>query len=206
MRSSGDKAEEAQSGAGRVRSFNLLSYRPRGARGPSPGINQTSANSAFQAGLTTPRAGPEAEVPPDARPRFRFRRCNSCPPARGLEMAAAGDSGGHESYRTPLAARYASGEMCFLFSDRYKFQTWRQLWLWLAEAEQVTGHAPCHEGGHSRSEPLLARHQSQGPACTSDHAVWSRLWEFAAFHSAARVACCFLQAQGKGIYRQALTT
>ncbi|KAG8518128.1 Adenylosuccinate lyase [Galemys pyrenaicus] len=28
--------------------------------------------------------------------------------------------------------------MCHLFSDRYKFRTWRQLWLWLAEAEQVT--------------------------------------------------------------------
>ena len=27
--------------------------------------------------------------------------------------------------------------MCFLFSDKYKFQTWRQLWLWLVEAEQA---------------------------------------------------------------------
>lgn len=59
--------------------------------------------------------------------------------------AAAGDLGapggacGHDSYRSPLASRYASPEMCFVFSDRYKFQTWRQLWLWLAEAEQVTG-------------------------------------------------------------------
>uniref|UniRef100_A0A8C8TU16 Adenylosuccinate lyase n=1 Tax=Peromyscus maniculatus bairdii TaxID=230844 RepID=A0A8C8TU16_PERMB len=54
-------------------------------------------------------------------------------------MAAAGDLGGPESYRSPLASRYASPEMCFLFSDRYKFQTWRQLWLWLAEAEQTLG-------------------------------------------------------------------
>uniref|UniRef100_A0A8C6IDZ4 Adenylosuccinate lyase n=1 Tax=Mus spicilegus TaxID=10103 RepID=A0A8C6IDZ4_MUSSI len=54
-------------------------------------------------------------------------------------MAAAGDPGSAESYRSPLAARYASREMCFLFSDRYKFQTWRQLWLWLAEAEQTLG-------------------------------------------------------------------
>ncbi|GAB5574283.1 adenylosuccinate lyase isoform X2 [Prionailurus iriomotensis] len=29
--------------------------------------------------------------------------------------------------------------MCFVFSDRYKFRTWRQLWLWLAEAEQSLG-------------------------------------------------------------------
>lgn len=59
-------------------------------------------------------------------------------------MAAGGDRGwqqqacGHDSYRSPLASRYASREMCFVFSDRYKFRTWRQLWLWLAEAEQVT--------------------------------------------------------------------
>lgn len=59
-------------------------------------------------------------------------------------MAAGGDRGGreatcgHDRYRSPLASRYASPEMCFLFSDKYKFRTWRQLWLWLAEAEQVT--------------------------------------------------------------------
>uniref|UniRef100_A0A8C6RC14 Adenylosuccinate lyase n=1 Tax=Nannospalax galili TaxID=1026970 RepID=A0A8C6RC14_NANGA len=54
-------------------------------------------------------------------------------------MAAAGDPGGTDSYRSPLASRYASPEMCFLFSDRCKFRTWRQLWLWLAEAEQTLG-------------------------------------------------------------------
>lgn len=55
---------------------------------------------------------------------------------RGGQQAACG----HDSYRSPLASRYASPEMCFVFSDRYKFRTWRQLWLWLAEAEQVMGH------------------------------------------------------------------
>uniref|UniRef100_A0A8C3WUL5 Adenylosuccinate lyase n=1 Tax=Catagonus wagneri TaxID=51154 RepID=A0A8C3WUL5_9CETA len=54
-------------------------------------------------------------------------------------MAAGDDRGGHDSYRSPLASRYASPEMCFVFSDRYKFRTWRQLWLWLAEAEQTLG-------------------------------------------------------------------
>ncbi|XP_046502580.1 adenylosuccinate lyase isoform X2 [Equus quagga] len=60
-------------------------------------------------------------------------------------MAASGDRGGplagcgHDSYRSPLASRYASPEMCFVFSERYKFRTWRQLWLWLAEAEQTLG-------------------------------------------------------------------
>uniref|UniRef100_A0A8C4L8D9 Adenylosuccinate lyase n=1 Tax=Equus asinus TaxID=9793 RepID=A0A8C4L8D9_EQUAS len=54
-------------------------------------------------------------------------------------MAASGDRGGPDSYRSPLASRYASPEMCFVFSERYKFRTWRQLWLWLAEAEQTLG-------------------------------------------------------------------
>ena len=86
------------------------------------------------------------EVPPS---NFPFRPRWPCQLRRGLEpgMAAVGDRGGreaacgHDSYRSPLASRYASPEMCFLFSDKYKFRTWRQLWLWLAEAEQVT-HVP----------------------------------------------------------------
>ena len=83
------------------------------------------------------------EVPPSD---FHFRPRWPCRLWRGPEsgMAAGGDRGGreatcgHDSYRSPLASRYASPEMCFLFSDKYKFRTWRQLWLWLAEAEQVT--------------------------------------------------------------------
>uniref|UniRef100_A0A2K6U6G4 Adenylosuccinate lyase n=1 Tax=Saimiri boliviensis boliviensis TaxID=39432 RepID=A0A2K6U6G4_SAIBB len=54
-------------------------------------------------------------------------------------MAAGGDHGSPDTYRSPLASRYASPEMCLVFSDRYKFRTWRQLWLWLAEAEQTLG-------------------------------------------------------------------
>uniref|UniRef100_A0A8D2KBR3 Adenylosuccinate lyase n=1 Tax=Urocitellus parryii TaxID=9999 RepID=A0A8D2KBR3_UROPR len=42
-------------------------------------------------------------------------------------MAAGGDHG----------APYTSPEMCSVFSNRNKFQTWWQLWLWLAEAEQT---------------------------------------------------------------------
>lgn len=44
-----------------------------------------------------------------------------------------------ESYQTPLNTRYSSKEMQFNFSDRKKFSTWRQLWLWLAEAEAELG-------------------------------------------------------------------
>ncbi|XP_071106348.1 adenylosuccinate lyase-like [Haliotis cracherodii] len=45
----------------------------------------------------------------------------------------------HLKYNTPLVSRYASQEMVYNFSDKKKFSTWRQLWLWLAKAEQQLG-------------------------------------------------------------------
>ncbi|XP_063282471.1 adenylosuccinate lyase [Pelobates fuscus] len=42
-------------------------------------------------------------------------------------------------YRSPLVSRYASKEMAFNFSDSKKFQTWRRLWLWLAQAQRSLG-------------------------------------------------------------------
>ncbi len=39
----------------------------------------------------------------------------------------------------PLAGRYASPEMSRLFSAQRKFETWRLLWLWLAEEERRLG-------------------------------------------------------------------
>ena len=45
----------------------------------------------------------------------------------------------HDNYSSPLASRYASREMRFLFSPQKKFSTWRRLWLALAEAESELG-------------------------------------------------------------------
>ena len=39
----------------------------------------------------------------------------------------------------PLGGRYASEEMSTLFSAQRKFETWRRLWLWLAEEERRLG-------------------------------------------------------------------
>jgi adenylosuccinate lyase len=46
-----------------------------------------------------------------------------------------------ESYSNPLVERYASPEMARIFSARSKFETWRRLWLWLAEEEKRLGLA-----------------------------------------------------------------
>ena len=40
-------------------------------------------------------------------------------------------------YKSPLSTRYASKEMQRLFSDQFKFSTWRRLWTILALAEKV---------------------------------------------------------------------
>jgi len=47
----------------------------------------------------------------------------------------------NDVYQTPLASRYASKEMKALFSARTRASTWRQLWVWLAEAEKELGLA-----------------------------------------------------------------
>jgi len=42
-------------------------------------------------------------------------------------------------YESPLKNRYASKEMLEIFSQDYKFSTWRKLWIALAEAEKELG-------------------------------------------------------------------
>ncbi len=44
-----------------------------------------------------------------------------------------------KSYSSPLAGRYASEAMRYLFSPEKKFTTWRELWLALAESEAELG-------------------------------------------------------------------
>lgn len=45
----------------------------------------------------------------------------------------------HSRYTDPLVERYASPQMSAVFSPRFKFETWRRLWLYLAEEEKRLG-------------------------------------------------------------------
>lgn len=45
----------------------------------------------------------------------------------------------YQIYTTPLAGRYASKEMQYIFSPEKKFRTWRKLWIALAETEKELG-------------------------------------------------------------------
>lgn len=44
-----------------------------------------------------------------------------------------------DQFESPLIRRYASREMSFIFSPQFKFQTWRKLWIILAESEMELG-------------------------------------------------------------------
>lgn len=44
-----------------------------------------------------------------------------------------------DGYVSPFSTRYASKEMQYVFSDHFKFRTWRRLWVALARAEHKLG-------------------------------------------------------------------
>jgi adenylosuccinate lyase len=41
----------------------------------------------------------------------------------------------HDVFESPLNSRYCSDEMKFVWSPQFKHQTWRQMWVWVAEAQ-----------------------------------------------------------------------
>ena len=44
-----------------------------------------------------------------------------------------------DNYISPFSTRYASKEMQQVFSENFKFRTWRRLWIALAKAEKQLG-------------------------------------------------------------------
>ncbi|MDA1194960.1 MAG: adenylosuccinate lyase [Planctomycetota bacterium] len=47
----------------------------------------------------------------------------------------------HDEYQSPLVTRYAGRAMRQLFSERHRIETWRRLWIGLAESQQTLGLA-----------------------------------------------------------------
>ena len=66
-----------------------------------------------------------------------------------------------DAYFNPLTERYASAEMSGLFSAQTKFETWRRLWLWLAEEERRLG-LPVSEEALAQMRAHLVRHRLRG--------------------------------------------
>ncbi|MEM9166788.1 MAG: adenylosuccinate lyase [Planctomycetota bacterium] len=58
---------------------------------------------------------------------------------------------GHDTYTSPLASRNASPEMLRIWSPRHKFNTWRRIWLAIAEAQ--------YEVTKDWDSPLVSREQ-----------------------------------------------
>jgi adenylosuccinate lyase len=57
----------------------------------------------------------------------------------------------YDTYTSPLATRNASAEMLRIWSPRHKFNTWRRIWLAVAEAQ--------HEVTRDLPEPLVSAEQ-----------------------------------------------
>ncbi|UCD03863.1 MAG: adenylosuccinate lyase, partial [Candidatus Woesearchaeota archaeon] len=45
----------------------------------------------------------------------------------------------HSVYQDPLVSRYTDKEMQYIFSDNFKYSTWRKCWIVLAEAQKELG-------------------------------------------------------------------
>lgn len=65
----------------------------------------------------------------------------------------------YDTYTSPLSTRNASPEMCRLWSPRHKFQTWRKIWLAVAEAQHEVTSGWAGTSGTGSSGPLVTKEQ-----------------------------------------------
>lgn len=56
-----------------------------------------------------------------------------------IKLKIQGEDMNKDLYSNPLITRYSSREMASVFSDNYKYTTWRRLWIALAEAQKDLG-------------------------------------------------------------------
>ncbi len=83
-------------------------------------------------------------------------------------------------YKTPLAGRYASEEMNYIWSSDKKYSTWRKLWIALAKTEQELGIDITDEQIHEMEEnvdnidyDIVAKREAE---CRHD--VMAHVYEF----------------------------
>ncbi|MEM7755931.1 MAG: adenylosuccinate lyase [Planctomycetota bacterium] len=69
----------------------------------------------------------------------------------------------HDTYTSPLAARNASKRMLELWSPRHKFNTWRRIWLAIAEAQ--------HEVTKDSNTPLVTKEQVEELRAVVDRGI-----------------------------------
>ena len=72
-----------------------------------------------------------------------------------------------EIYISPFSTRYASKEMQEVFSEQFKFRTWRRLWIALARAEKALGLDITDEEGDAPSNDIFTAAKSE-----IDKTIW----------------------------------
>jgi adenylosuccinate lyase len=88
----------------------------------------------------------------------------------------------------PLSDRYASAEMSSIFSPRFKFETWRRLWLWLAQEEKRLG-LPISDEALAQMEASISSIDFEGAAREEEktrHDVMAHVRTFGEAAPAAR--------------------
>lgn len=71
------------------------------------------------------------------KPLSRLRRV--CSTSSEATLTTSSTHAFNRSYQNPLVTRYASTEILYNFSPEHQFQTWRHIWITLAEAERELG-------------------------------------------------------------------
>ena len=76
------------------------------------------------------------------------------PPGSSIRTRNVTESDVRTGYTHPLAERYASREMLKIFSAQHRFETWRRLWVALAEAQREMGLPVTEEAIREMKEGL----------------------------------------------------
>src|SRR5262249_28253276 len=115
--------------------FTLMPCPPRaraGGRSTKTARSTTSSASSAARPATSSRWSQERSGKPSASSAATTTRRPSRSARNGVVKTT-------DRYQNPLIGRYASPEMAAIFSPQFKFETWRRLWLWLAEEERRLG-------------------------------------------------------------------